>query len=232
MKASSIAGEPVINLASSPLGECACLIKWLEDKILAALILLFISPVMAMVALAVKLTSPGPVFFIQDRHGLGGRIIRVYKFRSMRAAVSAPNTPAGGNANGCESAEPEFVQARAGDERITPIGRFLRRTSLDELPQFLNVLKGEMSIVGPRPHPLKLNRTFSTDVEQLMRRHYVKPGITGLAQVSGARGETRSVDDMRRRVDLDLRYILDWSLWLDLKLIALTVMKGFLNHQP
>lgn len=203
-----------------PMNDAARALKWLEDKILAALILVLISPLMAAVALAIKLTSPGPVFYIQDRHGLNNQPIRVFKFRSMHHKPVL--LMAGG----------EFVQATAGDPRITPLGHFLRRSSIDELPQFINVLLGDMSIVGPRPHPLRLNEQFAEHIPELMHRHRVKPGITGLAQINGARGETRTVSDMRRRVDLDLRYIRKWSLWLDLKIIALTVVRGFLNSQP
>jgi putative colanic acid biosynthesis UDP-glucose lipid carrier transferase len=133
------------------------------------------------------------------------------------------------------SADPtpdDFKQATVGDARITSIGNFLRKTSLDELPQFLNVLKGDMSIVGPRPHAIRHNQQFAGSIAELMRRHYVKPGITGLAQINGARGETRTINDMRRRVDMDLAYIRNWSLWLDLKIILLTPIRGFINQQP
>ena len=126
----------------------------------------------------------------------------------------------------------DVQQATVGDARITSIGNFLRKTSLDELPQFLNVLKGDMSIVGPRPHAIRHNQQFAGSIAELMRRHYVKPGITGLAQINGARGETRTINDMRRRVDMDLAYIRNWSLWLDLKIILLTPIRGFINQQP
>ncbi|MBA3685926.1 MAG: sugar transferase, partial [Planctomycetes bacterium] len=155
--------------------------------------------------------------------------------RSGPDSIGSTASPVIGSTGGPvvgDSRPEDLVQATANDPRITPLGNFLRRTSLDELPQFLNVLKGDMSIVGPRPHPLKLNNSFAQGVRDLMRRHYVKPGITGLAQISGSRGETRTEDDMRRRVDLDLRYIREWSLWLDLKIVFLTVFKGFINRQP
>jgi exopolysaccharide biosynthesis polyprenyl glycosylphosphotransferase len=272
----------VLNLSASPLSEGALLVKWVEDKVLAILILVLISPVLVAVALVVRLTSPGPALFVQERHGLGGRAIRVLKFRTMYAPGTGPapipsaleplrtaltddsrtnrrstsrrfTTPLWEGDSGARlatvsgydsdsssrlraatgDARPEdFIQATADDPRITPLGRFLRRTSIDELPQFLNVLRGDMSIVGPRPHAIKHNQQFLGEIDDLMRRHYVKPGITGLAQISGSRGETRTVRDMRRRVDLDLRYIRTWSLWLDLKIIALTVLKGFVNRQP
>jgi lipopolysaccharide/colanic/teichoic acid biosynthesis glycosyltransferase len=131
-----------------------------------------------------------------------------------------------------DPAPDDFKQATVGDPRITPIGHFLRKSSLDELPQFLNVLRGDMSIVGPRPHAIRHNQQFAGSIAELMRRHYVKPGITGLAQINGARGETRTINDMRRRVELDLAYIRNWSLWLDLKIILLTPIRGFINRQP
>ena len=410
LRIGEFAGRPVINLSSSPFTPTALLVKWFEDKILAAIILVLISPVMLAVAAMVKITSPGPVFFIQDRHGLGGRRIRVIKFRTMyhqsptapaivgdptlpalehkslsgrllapTASDRAPAAPAiAGNGGADASASParrvseptpvanhlaafidgiatppsfpafaetqpparypspspdytpaeglsiidvkiaaesaidddstvtltrrhrslrvhaikasssvegrtlevsreptragpvttpqegiiasltsdslpnakraptphrrgdgaadptpnDFKQATVGDARITSIGNFLRKTSLDELPQFINVLTGDMSIVGPRPHAIRHNQQFAGSIAELMRRHYVKPGITGLAQINGARGETRTVNDMRRRIDLDLAYIRNWSLWLDLKIILLTPLRGFINRQP
>jgi lipopolysaccharide/colanic/teichoic acid biosynthesis glycosyltransferase len=414
LRIGDVAGRPVINLSSSPFTQSALLIKWFEDKILASLILIMISPVMVSVAIAVKLTSPGPIFFIQDRHGLGGRRIRVIKFRTMIhqpttaaqttgsptlpalehksisgrmirlpdqgtstssaipptivSTVNQPNSALNGNRHQKHEATPmgnhlvtfssgiavkidqvaaatqpprpptrfptpnpdytpgegiepvevtqtksdndstitltrrhrslrvhaiksptnleagtreirrelsragslitpedgaidsidvnaihrsrpapaqvsvdkgknepapdDFKQATVGDPRITKIGNFLRKTSLDELPQFINVIKGDMSIVGPRPHAIRHNQQFVGSIAELMRRHYVKPGITGLAQINGARGETRTINDMRRRVDLDLAYIRNWSLWLDLKIILLTPLRGFINRQP
>jgi lipopolysaccharide/colanic/teichoic acid biosynthesis glycosyltransferase len=390
-------GQPVINLSSSPLTEQALMIKWLEDKILGALILLLVSPLLLLVAIAVKVSSPGTVLFVQERHGLAGRRIKVFKFRTMfhsiakpehaidfehpalepkgdapsvelqeaslvasraaslagddaaprqdfpltsmpveqtlpaaydhvtlsertaadlrdpaAASPGAPSAPGPGTGNTTRrhrsmridavlkasvrnrpstheirrqmtrshgSTEDEIVvsdvtppepvhildesatvaspapaprprpisetvpafgdlrpedfrQASAGDPRITPIGAFLRRTSLDELPQFINVITGDMSIVGPRPHAIRHNEQFAKTIAELMRRHYVKPGITGLAQISGARGETRTVNDMRRRLYYDLYYIRRWSLWLDLWIIAMTPFRGLINRQP
>lgn len=414
-------GQPVINLSSSPFTERALMVKWLEDKILASLILIMISPVLLAVAAAVKWTSPGPVLFVQERHGLGGRRIKVYKFRTMHYQAGTPTVPEGGadhpalevkppvpgeldeqafaallarraqcsagamngsghvgqsaprrhrsmridallhprangvsletrevgrqptrsgasfaartslstalaasagssgdglngapavssavatclvsegdstSANGTRqvggtpqaprrkagqtsveinpqdviaavandrrsavmmkekgsgSTTPspsrpmpvaravgdlrpdDFRQATANDPRITRLGRFLRKTSLDELPQFFNVLKGDMSIVGPRPHAIRHNEQYTHTIAELMRRHYVKPGITGLAQVNGARGETRTVRDMRRRIHFDLAYIRNWSLWLDLRIILITPFRGLMNNQP
>ncbi len=404
-------GQPVINLSSSPLTEQALLVKWLEDKVFASLILVLISPILLVVTVAVKWTSPGPALFVQERHGLGGRRIKVYKFRTMHYAPGTPTqgqdadhpalevkapepvefdeqaiaallmrraqppaddaghtrrrhrsmridallrpsaigvetrevhrrpTRSGGSttrppaspnqaaaiaagrsavvateqataqpAVAClvsetesspavaarlienppatrrrntthtsveinpqdviaavalaaerssavtkrgkgENAPPsrpmpvavravgdlrpdDFRQATSNDPRITPLGRFLRKTSLDELPQFLNVLKGDMSIVGPRPHAIRHNEQYTHTIAELMRRHYVKPGITGLAQINGARGETRTVHDMRRRIQYDLAYIRNWSLWLDLRIIFMTPFRGFVNNQP
>jgi lipopolysaccharide/colanic/teichoic acid biosynthesis glycosyltransferase len=403
-------GQPVINLSSSPLTDEALTVKWLEDKILASLILVMISPLLVLVAIAVKWTSPGPVLFVQERHGLGGRRIKVFKFRTMHhqagaqaqpeeadhpalevkpptvefdeqaiatlLARRAPSAMPGGEssangkgrkhrslridallhshglgkietrevhrqhtrsgalatrvpgqaadagvgeahgavavapaattclvgeadatpANGArivsesapsapaprrkasqtsveinpqdviaavaneqrsavmmkiagqQAASPsrplpaapavgdlrpdDFRQATANDPRITRLGRFLRKTSLDELPQFLNVLKGDMSIVGPRPHAIRHNEQYTRTIAELMRRHYVKPGITGLAQINGARGETRTLRDMRRRVHYDLAYIRNWSLWLDLRIILMTPFRGLVNNQP
>lgn len=224
-------GQPVFNITASPLDGANAVVKWLEDKILALLILILISPVLLAVAIAVKLSSPGPIFFVQERHGMYGRPIRVFKFRSMRMPRSADEQTA--ILRGRESTPSgRFKQATTGDDRVTAVGRFIRRTSLDELPQFLNVLKGDMSIVGPRPHPIGLNLQYIEAIEELMRRHYVKPGITGLAQVSGARGETRTVEEMRKRIQYDLEYVRNWSLLLDLKIIFLTVFRGFVNAQP
>lgn len=409
-------GQPVINLSSSPLTEQALLVKWLEDKVLASLILILISPILLVVTVAVKWTSPGPALFVQERHGLGGRRIKVYKFRTMHYAPGTPTqvqdadhpalevkapepveldqqaiaallmrraqppaedqsntlrrhrsmridallrpsadgvetrevhrhpTRSGGSgtrrqaslnqaspnqaspnqaaavaddrcaavateqaAVAClvreteytpavgarliedspatsprqkatqtsveinpqdviaavaaerriavtmkgkgEDAPPsrpmpvavqavgdlrpdDFRQATSNDPRITPLGRFLRKTSLDELPQFLNVLMGDMSIVGPRPHAIRHNEQYTHTIAELMRRHYVKPGITGLAQINGARGETRTVHDMRRRIHYDLAYIRTWSLWLDLRIIFMTPFRGLVNNQP
>ncbi len=207
-----IGGLPVLNLRSSPLDGPAHLLKAIMDKTLASLILLMISPLMICIALGVKLTSPGPVFFRQLRHGIGGKPIEVWKFRSMRVH---------------QEAEGHVTQARKGDSRVTPFGAFLRRTSLDELPQFINVLQGSMSIVGPRPHAIAHNEQYKTLVDRYMQRHRVKPGITGWAQVNGLRGETDTVEKMARRVEYDLYYMQNWSVWFDLRIIAMTIFKGF-----
>jgi putative colanic acid biosynthesis UDP-glucose lipid carrier transferase len=155
-------------------------------------------------AIIIKITSPGPVFFQQTRLGMNGKLIKIYKFRSMKNHIQ----------NKCY-----LEQATRHDSRITPIGKFIRRTSLDELPQFFNVLKGEMSVVGPRPHALQHNELFKDKVSLYMQRHRVKPGITGWAQIHGLRGETDTQEKMERRVEFDIHYIRHWSLWMDLKII-------------
>lgn len=211
---SEVAGLPVINLSSTPMEGFNRVVKEVEDRVLASLILLLISPVLLAIAIGVKLSSPGPVFFRQQRNGWGGKPIHVLKFRSMVVHQEATGT---------------VTQASKLDSRITPFGAFLRRTSLDELPQFWNVLTGEMSIVGPRPHAVAHNDQYKVLVDDYMLRHRVKPGITGWAQINGYRGETDTLDKMQKRVEYDLYYIEHWSVWLDLKIIALTVFKGFVN---
>ncbi|MBA1146054.1 undecaprenyl-phosphate glucose phosphotransferase [Ectothiorhodospiraceae bacterium WFHF3C12] len=211
---SEIAGMPVIDLTSSPMEGLNLLVKSIEDRVLALLILVLVSPVMLAVALMIKLTSTGPVLFKQHRHGWDGRPIRVYKFRTMVQHSEASGV---------------VTQAKRDDPRVTPIGRFLRRTSLDELPQFFNVLQGKMSIVGPRPHAIAHNDQYRNQIDQYMLRHSVKPGITGWAQVNGYRGETETLEKMKKRVEYDLFYIENWSLWFDLKIIFLTFFRGFVG---
>lgn len=210
-----IAGLPVINLSSSGMDESDRLIKAIEDKVLAIAILLLVSSLMLLISIGVKLTSPGPVLFRQRRLGMGGEEITVLKFRSMITHSES---------------EGIVTQARRGDARVTSFGAFLRRTSLDELPQFLNVLTGEMSIVGPRPHALEHNEQYKTLVDGYMARHKIKPGITGWAQINGYRGETDTLEKMQKRIEYDLHYIENWSLWLDLKIIALTIIKQFVDR--
>ncbi|HHO8640587.1 TPA: exopolysaccharide biosynthesis polyprenyl glycosylphosphotransferase, partial [Klebsiella pneumoniae] len=172
-----------------------------------------ISPLLIIISLAVKITSPGPVIFRQTRYGMDGKPIKVWKFRSM--VVMENDT--------------EVKQATKDDVRVTNVGKFLRRTSLDELPQFFNVLFGEMSIVGPRPHAVSHNEQYRSLIEGYMLRHKVKPGITGWAQINGWRGETDTLDKMEKRIEFDLEYIRSWSVWLDLKIIVMTIFKGFVN---
>ncbi len=210
-----VAGFPVLNIRSSPMRGINRLVKALEDRFLAAIILVLISPVFALLALGVKLTSRGPVFFKQRRLGWDGRVINVYKFRTMFEHTEADG---------------QVTQATLDDKRVTAYGRFLRRTSLDELPQFINVLQGRMSIVGPRPHALAHNERYKDSIHTYMQRHHVKPGITGWAQINGWRGETDTLIKMEKRVEYDLYYINNWSLGFDLKIIFLTCFRGFFNR--
>ena len=177
------------------------------DVGLALLFLLLASLPMCCIALLIKLTSPGPVFFRQKRYGLDGHEILVWKFRSMRVCEPGSN----------------FTQATREDPRVTGVGRILRRTSLDELPQLFNVLEGSMSLVGPRPHATAQNEHYRRLIPGYMLRHKVKPGITGLAQVLGWRGETDTLDKMSNRIQCDLQYIREWSLWMDMKILLRTV---------
>jgi putative colanic acid biosynthesis UDP-glucose lipid carrier transferase len=204
---STVAGLPVVAVCESPFTGFNGVIKRTSDIVLSCLILLLIAPIMLIVALGVKLGSPGPVIFKQRRYGLDGREIVVYKFRSMTV------TEDGGN----------IQQAQKNDKRVTPLGAILRKTSLDELPQFINVLQGKMSIVGPRPHAVAHNEQYRKLIDGYMVRHKVKPGITGWAQVNGYRGETELLEKMKKRIDFDLDYLRHWSLRLDLYIILKTV---------
>jgi putative colanic acid biosynthesis UDP-glucose lipid carrier transferase len=203
-----IAGIPVITLSETPLTGTRLLIKSLEDFLLSALILILISPVLLAVAIAIKLDSQGPVFFRQQRMGWNGKIFRIWKFRSMH--VHQPE-------NGV------VVQAQKNDPRVTRVGAFIRRTSLDELPQVFNVLMGDMSLVGPRPHAIQHDEEYSRRIADYFARHNIKPGITGLAQVRGYRGETRDIEQMIQRVESDIEYINNWSLALDLSILLRTI---------
>jgi putative colanic acid biosynthesis UDP-glucose lipid carrier transferase len=209
-----VAGLPVLSLSATPMVGLSLWIKAAEDRLLAFLILLFVSPLMLLIAIGVKLSSPGPVLFKQKRHGWDGKSIKVYKFRSM-----VQHHEQGG----------QVTPATHNDARVTRFGALLRRTSLDELPQFFNVLQGRMSIVGPRPHAIQHNEQYKEAIDHYMLRHKVKPGITGWAQVNGLRGEVDSLEKMKKRVEYDLYYIENWSLWFDLKIIFLTLFKGFVN---
>ncbi|MDG3088261.1 undecaprenyl-phosphate glucose phosphotransferase [Vibrio hannami] len=202
-----------LSVHDTPFRGFTSMIKRVEDVVLASIIIVLISPVLAAVALGVKLSSKGPVIFKQDRYGLDGRPIKVWKFRSMRSTDNGP----------------VVKQATKDDPRITPFGAFIRRTSLDELPQFFNVLTGQMSIVGPRPHAVAHNEEYRGLIDKYMLRHHVKPGITGWAQINGYRGETDTLDKMEKRVEYDLTYIQNWSIWLDIKIVFLTVFKGFVG---
>jgi len=206
-QANSVCGTPVISVCETPFKGANGFVKRASDMIFSILILALISPLLVVIAIAVKTTSAGPIIFKQRRYGLDGEEILVYKFRSMSV------TEDGG----------AIKQAQKNDSRITPLGAFLRRTSLDELPQFINVLQGRMSIVGPRPHAVAHNELYRKLIKGYMVRHKVKPGITGWAQVNGYRGETDTLEKMQGRIDYDLDYLRKWSLQLDIHIILRTV---------
>lgn len=208
---------PVVLSRKEPLNDAVNqILKRIFDIFFSLFVILFIFTwLFPIIALLIKLTSKGPVFFKQKRLGKNGKVFWVYKFRTMKYEKNA-----------------KFVQATQNDSRVTKIGKFLRKTSLDELPQFFNVLSGDMTVVGPRPHPLELNETFQNIVEKYMARHLVKPGVTGLAQVKGYRGETRDVRSMINRIKMDLFYIENWSFGLDIMIILWTIkaiLKGDKN---
>lgn len=207
----SINGMLTVSIYDTPAYGPTGLVKRIEDIVLSSFILCLISIPMLLIGIAVKLTSSGPVFFKQNRYGLDGKSFVIYKFRSMTVMENGDSV----------------VQAKRFDSRITPVGAFLRRTSLDELPQFINVLQGRMSIVGPRPHAVAHNEQYRGLIRGYMLRHKVKPGITGWAQVNGWRGETDSLEKMMKRVEFDHEYIRNWSLGLDLKIILSTIVNGF-----
>jgi len=204
-------GIPTISVYENPFYGINDWIKRGEDIIVGSLITLMILPLMVILAVGVKLSSPGPVIFKQRRYGFNGEEIFVWKFRTMSVCEDGPDIP----------------QAQKNDPRITKFGEFLRKTSLDELPQFINVLQGRMSIVGPRPHAVAHNEYYRNLIPGYMLRHKVKPGITGWAQVNGWRGETDTLEKMQKRVDFDLAYIRNWSFWMDIKIIFMTVFGGF-----
>ncbi len=206
---SSVGDIPTVSVFDTPFSGVAGWTKRVEDLALGSFFLLLASPLMLMIALLVKLTSRGPVFFVQTRYGLNGRPIRVLKFRSMTVAEDGS----------------KVTQAKKGDVRVTKLGAFLRATSLDELPQFWNVVRGDMSIVGPRPHAVAHNEMYRSLIHGYMLRHKVKPGITGWAQINGCRGETDTVDKMRARIQYDLEYIENWKLSWDLEIILQTALK-------
>ncbi len=209
----NMGGIPMVSVFESPFYGVDGWMKRIEDLVLGILILAIIAIPMIFIAIGVKLTSKGPVLFKQRRYGLNGNVVEVWKFRSMTCCEDGPDVP----------------QAQMNDSRVTPFGAFLRKTSLDELPQFINVLQGRMSIVGPRPHAVSHNEQYRRLIHGYMLRHKVKPGITGWAQINGWRGETETIDKMKARVEHDLYYIQNWSLWFDIKIILLTLFKGFVG---
>jgi putative colanic acid biosynthesis UDP-glucose lipid carrier transferase len=202
-----VGGLPVVSVFESPIYGVDGWLKRAFDIVLSIIALVLVSPILLVCALLVRWSSPGPIFFRQKRYGLDGKEILVWKFRTM---VTCDNGPV-------------VKQATKDDPRVTPVGKILRRTSLDELPQLINVLIGNMSLVGPRPHATAHNEQFRSLIRGYMMRHKVKPGITGLAQVLGSRGETDTVEKMEFRIALDHRYIREWSLWLDLKILLQTI---------
>lgn len=214
-RATQVADLFSLDLNRSPLSGPIRLIKVLEDRLLGAALFIIFFPVMLLTAAAIRWKMGTPVLFKQYRHGLNGKRFRIYKFRTM-----APHTAS------------HTQQAQPGDLRITPLGAFLRRTSLDELPQLYNVLQGRMSLVGPRPHAMDHNEHYKDLIDTYMQRHRVKPGMTGWAQVNGLRGITDDIALMHKRVEYDLYYIDNWSLAFDLKILAMTITKGFINTQP
>lgn len=210
-----IAGLPMFRAQDRPLSGWACTAKAIEDFVLAVLLLVLLAPLLAVIAIAIKLDSPGPVFFKQPRYGFNNQLFNLWKFRTMHVEATDEH---------CE------VQTTKDDPRVTRVGRFLRRSSLDELPQLINVLRGEMSIVGPRPHAVLTKaegRLFEEIVDKYAARHRVKPGITGLAQVNGWRGETDTAEKIQKRVEYDLQYIDNWVIWLDIKILLKTIAVVF-----
>jgi putative colanic acid biosynthesis UDP-glucose lipid carrier transferase len=216
--------QPTMHFSVDQVGKQPCINLWGNrqllfdlqlkrsfDLLLAGTGLLLIAPLLLLIALAVKFSSPGPVLFCQERYGLDGKRFWVYKFRSMRVFEAGD--------------QPGLQQATRDDPRVTPVGAVLRRWSLDELPQLINVLKGDMSLVGPRPHSVEHNEYYRMHVSGYMQRHSFKPGITGLAQVEGWRGETATLASMASRIDADLRYQRNWSLNLDIKILIKTLLR-------
>ncbi|MDE2304973.1 MAG: exopolysaccharide biosynthesis polyprenyl glycosylphosphotransferase [Gammaproteobacteria bacterium] len=208
-RSDEVHGIPVVAMCETPFSGYHGVTKRLFDIVLSAAILVLTVPLFVVIGALVKLSSPGPVIFKQRRYGLDGQEIAVYKFRTMRVTEDGAR----------------IRQASRGDDRITPVGRFLRRYSLDEIPQLVNVLQGRMSLVGPRPHAVAHNEEYRKLIKGYMVRHKVPPGITGLAQVNGCRGETTQLADMEARVHYDLEYLRHWSLLLDLKIILLTAVR-------
>jgi len=211
---SALAGVPMLNVFERPLTGWGNVLKAIEDKALGAALLAAALPLCLLIALVIKLGSPGPALFRQTRYGFNNNEFTVFKFRTMHADAEA---------------DASVPQATRGDARVTCVGAFLRRTSLDELPQLYNVLRGDMSLVGPRPHAVPHNQQYAALIGDYLSRHRVKPGITGWAQVNGLRGEIASPEIMKLRVQHDIHYIEHWSLLLDIKILLLTVLVGFVN---
>lgn len=209
----NIGGRHLVICRAAPFGEWGSLAKSVFDRIVAALLLAVTSPLFLLLAAAIKLDSAGPVFFRQRRHGIAGENIMVWKFRTMRVLEDGAG----------------IRQATRNDPRITGVGAFLRKSSLDELPQLINVLLGSMSLVGPRPHAIAHNEHYGALIASYDCRCRVRPGITGWAQINGFRGETRTTEEMAARVEHDIWYVSNWSFWLDLKILLLTPIYGFVH---
>ncbi|MDE1184676.1 undecaprenyl-phosphate glucose phosphotransferase [Paraburkholderia sp.] len=210
-----VLGLPTINLSGTPIASPQMWPKLIFDRLFALCALMALSPVFIALAIAIKLTSPGPVFFKQTRKGVDGRPFGIYKFRSMHVHKETAG---------------HITQAGRHDKRVTTLGAFMRRTSLDELPQFINVLFGQMSVVGPRPHAVEHDDLYKDLVYGYMHRYRIKPGITGWAQVNGYRGATTKVEKMETRVKFDLFYIHNWSFWFDIRIVFITIFKGFVGR--
>jgi Undecaprenyl-phosphate glucose phosphotransferase len=211
----NLEGTSAINLVASPLLAHSLIGKEVFDRVFALCAVCVLAPILTVIALAVKLTSRGPVFFTQRRRGANGKIFHIYKFRSMRVHAEAAGV---------------VQQATRGDPRVTRVGAFLRRTSLDELPQFFNVLRGEMSVVGPRPHAIEHDKLYQDIVDGYIHRYRIKPGITGWAQVNGFRGETDRIEKMQGRVAHDLYYLSNWSFGFDMRIVAVTIFNGLVHR--
>jgi putative colanic acid biosysnthesis UDP-glucose lipid carrier transferase len=214
-KRSSLAGVPLFEIAAMPFAGWSAVIKLLEDKVLAFALIVFLLPLMFLICMAIKLETPGPAMFRQKRFGFNNEPFVIHKFRTMY--VGGPE-------------QKGVPQARHDDPRVTRVGRLLRRTSLDELPQLLDVLRGTMSLVGPRPHAVEHNHMYCRLVQGYDTRHKVKPGITGWAQVNGWRGETDKLDKMMRRIEHDIYYVEHWSLWFDLEILFLTLRRAWVDR--
>ncbi|MGF6304650.1 putative colanic acid biosynthesis UDP-glucose lipid carrier transferase [Paraburkholderia sp. WC7.3d] len=210
-----VVGLPTLNLSATPFSPPQMWPKLMFDRLFAALALVALAPVFVVLAIGIKLTSPGPVFFRQIRKGVDGQPFGIYKFRSMTVH---------------QEEHGQITQATRNDSRVTKLGSFMRRTSVDELPQFLNVLLGQMSVVGPRPHAVEHDDLYKDQVYGYMHRYRIKPGITGWAQVNGYRGATTKVEKMEARVKFDLFYIQNWSFWFDMKIVFITIFKGFVGR--
>jgi putative colanic acid biosynthesis UDP-glucose lipid carrier transferase len=210
-RTADISGVPIVAMCETPFQGSRGLVKRFMDVAFTIVGLILLSPLLIVIALLIKLDSPGPVIFRQRRYGLDGRIIDVYKFRTMTVTEDGP----------------QIQQATRDDSRVTPIGRFLRRYSLDELPQLFNVLAGSMSLVGPRPHAVAHNEEYRRLIKGYMVRHKVPPGITGLAQINGCRGETSRLEEMKSRIEYDLDYLRQWKPSLDVRILFKTVIQVF-----